>query len=168
MSPKRLWLGHVCRTEFTLIAYSWVQLCVNITKLHLGKWHFALLRVILKSYHSFYFVFLLLLFSFIFKQNCSSSNPPYLTIQSAFWLSLCLSLLACNASWVELWSKHQDNRKQKAMEKEQSKITSLSTQLEFPTCKLSMKSCVTVRGKLEPVPIMSLLRKTLYSHMAQK
>lgn len=35
--------------------------------------------------------------------------------------SLCLSLLACNASWVELWSKHQDNRKQKAMEKQQSK-----------------------------------------------
>lgn len=51
---------------------------------------------------------------------------------SSLTLSLCLSLLACNASWVELWSKHQDNRKQKAMDKEQSKITSLSTRLDFP------------------------------------
>lgn len=48
-----------------------------------------------------------------------NAHPPYMPFQPALWLSLCLSLLACNASWVELWSKHQD--KQKAMEKPQSK-----------------------------------------------
>lgn len=56
------------------------------------------------------------LFCFGFDLN---AHPPYMPFQPALWLSLCLSLLACNASWVELWSKHQDN--QKAMEKPQSK-----------------------------------------------
>lgn len=56
------------------------------------------------------------LFCFCFGFN---AHPPYMPFQPALWLSLCLSLLACNASWVELWSKHQDN--QKAMEKPQSK-----------------------------------------------
>lgn len=56
----------------------------------------------------------LLCFAFDFN-----AHPPYMPFQPALWLSLCLSLLACNASWVELWSKHQD--KQKAMEKQQSK-----------------------------------------------
>lgn len=57
---------------------------------------------------------MLILFCFDFN-----AHPPYMPFQPALWLSLCLSLLACNASWVELWSKHQD--KQKAMEKPQSK-----------------------------------------------
>lgn len=56
----------------------------------------------------------LLCFAFDFD-----AHPPYMPFQPTLWLSLCLSLLACNASWVELWSKHQD--KQKAMEKQQSK-----------------------------------------------
>lgn len=59
------------------------------------------------------FLFLVLIYFFF------NAHPPYMPFQPALWLSLCLSLLACNASWVELWSKHQD--KQKAMEKPQSK-----------------------------------------------
>lgn len=57
---------------------------------------------------------MLILFLFWFW----NAHPPYMPFQPALWLSLCLSLLACNASWVELWSKHQDK---KAMEKQQSK-----------------------------------------------
>lgn len=59
------------------------------------------------------------IFLFWFLVWILNAHPPYMPFQPALWLSLCLSLLACNASWVELWSKHQD--KQKAMEKPQSK-----------------------------------------------
>lgn len=57
------------------------------------------------------------LLCFVFDFN---AHPPYMPFQPALWLSLCLSLLACNASWVELWSKHQD--KQKAMEKQSKRL----------------------------------------------
>lgn len=94
--------------------------------------------------------------------------------------SLCLSLLACNASWVELWSKHQDNRKQKALEKEQSKITSLSTQLDFPlqNCKTGTLSFYLHQSSsLKPLPIVGRNRiclqifnffsKSPFRHVAQ-
>lgn len=109
-----------------------------------------------------------------------TAHPPYLTIQPALWFSLCLSLLACNASWVELWSKHQDNRKQKALEKEQSKITSLSTQLDFPlqNCKTGTLSFylhqssslkpLSIVGRNRICPqILNYFSKSPFRHVAQ-
>uniref|UniRef100_A0A8C2K476 MAP kinase-activating death domain protein n=1 Tax=Cyprinus carpio TaxID=7962 RepID=A0A8C2K476_CYPCA len=45
---------------------------------------------------------------------------------------------------IELWSKHQDNRKQKALEKEQSKITSLSGDTEEKKSQISADSGLSV------------------------
>lgn len=83
------------------------------------------------------------LFCFGFDLN---AHPPYMPFQPALWLSLCLSLLACNASWVELWSKHQDN--QKAMEKPQSKRLfthqrKKKTRIQIYSWLLSSISCLS-------------------------
>ncbi len=131
--------------------------------LHMAVWSLQNILV-LENYtlHLFSFILLiyLLLFFSLFKKK--KAHPPYLTIQPALWFSLCLSLLACNASWVELWSKHQDNRKQKALEKEQRKITSLSTQLDFTllNCKTGTLSFYLHQSSsLKPLSVVGRSRR---------
>jgi len=128
----------------------------------------------------YYYYFSLKNSSSSISDNSTGSLILSLSFSPCLQCSLCLSLLACNASWVELWSKHQDNRKQKALEKEQSKITSLSTQLDFPlqNCKRGTLSFylhqssslkpLSIVGKNRICPqILNYFSKSPFRHVAQ-
>lgn len=129
-SGHNLWV--CCRVTFVATVCSDSDLSTkyfySISKAQLHANTTKHLHSIMTDFNA-YFVFVLIF----------NAHPPYMPFQPALWLSLCLSLLACNASWVELWSKHQD--KQKAMEKPQSKRLFTHRKKEKKRKRIGVLSC---------------------------